>query len=224
MRRGILLPAFLSLFLLHPALTFDSTPDTLSFEVWVELDPFVAEEGEYPLTEAEIIRRALEEARTVFSAMVYGYRFFYVPSDVRRGVSEEFVLEPVAEIPWGDPGLSFAQGRVVGNLYFALVRYRLAGHQLKRLESWMSNSFPSAKGEGRSNILGGRESKIDSLGEAAKNAIRTHFREKVRNKPKSISGEIVFLAPPYSYIDAGSYVSTVTIKIDPAELVPYRVY
>ncbi|MFQ3621364.1 MAG: hypothetical protein SNJ78_10540, partial [Spirochaetales bacterium] len=42
----------------------------------------------------ELYERILEEARYVFSGMVYGFVFSYTPSDKARRVEEEFLLEP----------------------------------------------------------------------------------------------------------------------------------
>src|SRR4030042_2663438 len=83
--------------------------DRLFIRPWVELEPIVRIEPEYPIPLETAGRWVLEEARTLLSGMVYGWTVSWTPSDVSRKVADRFDLVPVAEIPWGSDRLSVRQ-------------------------------------------------------------------------------------------------------------------
>ena len=205
------------------AASLDSDP-VLAGEFWVELDPFFKTEEKYPLEQEEAYLRILEEARYVFSGIMYGFTFVYTPYDSGREVEEIFAIEATASIPWGDPALSIAETRVEGNLLFALVRYYPAEHQLRWLRMMESNIYDNATGRGGADLFRGPASKYEAIIEAAKEGIRQYLRSRIFNKPKEVNGKIVFADVPYVIIDGGKYVAKVSVRIDIDEIIPYRVF
>ncbi|MBN1685112.1 MAG: hypothetical protein JW852_00580 [Spirochaetales bacterium] len=200
------------------------TDPVLTGDFWVELDPFVETEGGAQQTDEEAYTRILEEARYVFSGMIYGYTFLYTPSDATRKVDELFTFDPVAQIPWGDPGLSIAETWTEGNLLHAYVRYFPKDHQLRWLRMMQSNIYHNATGRGRASMFAGASGKYEAVAEAAKEAIRAHLRPRIFNKPKEVRGSVVLAEAPYIVIDAGEYEAKVTVRIDVGEIIPYRLY
>src|SRR4030042_7032179 len=79
---------------------FAAGDDRLFIRPWVELEPIVRIEPEYPIPLEKAGQWVLEEARTLLSGMVYGWTVSWTPSDVSRKVADRFDLVPVAEIPW----------------------------------------------------------------------------------------------------------------------------
>ena len=80
--------------------------DRLFIRPWIELQPLARlepDQPEKPIKTAE--QELLEEGRVLFSAMIYGWTFTYIPGDLARQVKESFTLTPVAEIPWGSARL-----------------------------------------------------------------------------------------------------------------------
>jgi hypothetical protein len=200
------------------------TDPTLAGEFWVELDPFIRTEETYPLEREEAHTRILEEARYVFSGIIYGYTFVYTPYDSRREVEEIFAIDAAATIPWGDPALTIAETRLQGNLLFALVRYTPADHQLRWIRMMESNIYDNATGTGSSDLFKGAAEKYGAIEEAVKSAIREYLRPRILNKPKEVTGKISLTDGPYIIIDAGEYAAKVSVRIDVDEIVPYRVY
>lgn len=200
------------------------TAPVLAGEFWVELDPFIKTEAEYPLEREEAHRRILEEARYVFSGMIYGYTFVYTPYDSRRVVEEIFAIDATATIPWGDPALTIAETRLKGNLLVALVRYTPADHQLRWIRMMESNIYDNATGTGTADLFRGTEAKYRAIEEAVKGAIREYLRPRILNKPKEVTGKISLSEVPYIIIDAGTYAAKVSVRIDVDEIIPYRVY
>jgi hypothetical protein len=197
--------------------------ERLIIDVWCELDP-VPTDTEFPMSRQTISRRLLEEARLYLSAMIYGFRFSYTPSDRIRGVEDRFELQPVAEITWGDPRLRILEMETRGEKVWAKIHYGLAAYQTARRTSWSSNTLPSTTGIGRGTLLEGVEGKKLSFQESIKQAIREYARKRVFNKPREITGEVLLWDEPAVRIGSGSYISSVKIKLFIREIIPYAVY
>lgn len=203
----------------------DLRNDYFENEFWCELDPMVPEPGQsYPLSKDAAIKQVLTEARFVFSGMVYGFEFDYAPPDSARGVVERFELTPVAQIPWGDSGLSVLGTRVERARFIATLLYVLKPIQEGWKRGWDSNLFPtvSASGQGSYNL--GFAAKLDSYNDAIKQAIRDYVRARVYNRPKEITGAVVLRGTPYTVIDSGKYVTTLSMRLRIDKIIPYSVY
>jgi len=197
--------------------------DILSGVFWCEYEPIVAG-TEYPQTDEEAARLVLEEARYIFSGMIYGFSFHYTPSDRARGVDELFELDLIHSIPWGDENLRIIGGSVDREYYRAGIRYELEDFQQRRLDYWESNMFPMVSGSGSGDLFVGREGKHEAIRQAVKNAVRNYLRPRYFNKPMEITGEAVPVEVPYVVIDAGGYHAGVLIKLRIREVLPYPVY
>lgn len=177
----------------------------LDGEFWTDEDRIIhAGDAE----EAEV--RVLMEGRYVFSGMLYGYDFRYVPSDRTRQVAEEFELLPVARIPWGDPRLRVVSTRRRSDGAFTVrLRYDMAEFQRARYRAWRSNNLTPASGVGRADLMEGFEGKIGAIEEGVKEAIRGYMRGKTFNKPHVITGRVLLEKPPRVGVASGEYVAAV---------------
>lgn len=201
--------------------------DRIELELWCDLDPIVQEgagKDVGPIDPDEAIRRMLDEARTIVSAMVYGCGFSYTPSDEARRVDERFDLTPRAEIPWGDPRLTVASTRMEERRLHALFRYELGAEQQAWRAAWQSGSVAKAAGEGIGNVFLGQVERGKALTEAIKESIRNHLRQRVPNKPHEVRGELLLWEVPGTYIDAGAYHTRVVTRLRIAEVTPYKIY
>ncbi len=216
--------SWLLLFCSVPVFGQFGRPVWLEGEFRAELEPAVQDSEDYPLTKEEAASRILEEALYVFSGMIYGFRFVYVPPDETRRVKEEFLLEPVYQLAWGDPGLQVRQSRKEEDILIARVRYNLEEYQVDRIEGWKSNVFPTSSGRGSASILMGYKEKVTAIQKAVKEAIREYARQKVYNKPRRITGEVLLMEIPRIIIDAGSYHAFVKVKLKKVTFLPYSGY
>ena len=210
--------------LLIPAAATYAQIERLTLNLWCDLEPPVFEGGEYPLSAETAAQKLLEEARTLFSAMIYGYRFTYTPYDRARDVQEEFGLDPIAEIPWGDPGLKIIRTEVQDKRFYGKLYYHLKDYQFSRISSWETNTLPTSQGQGEDSFLKGQTAKIGSFQEAVKQAIREYARKRIYNKPKRITGEVLLVAQPHTIIDSGAYLTQVKIKLFIDTLTPYLIF
>jgi hypothetical protein len=208
-----------------PALGF-SQGEYLAARLWCELEPLIQSEEVYPLPPEQARKRVLEEARGVFSAMIYGYAFSYTPGDSTRGIEDEFVLTPIADIPWGDPHLRIADAWVEDGRLFAKVEDDLQRFQEDRRRAWGSTAVSSASGTGEANMFlaPAPESKRISLEAAFKEALRNHLRPIHFNKPRQVTVELVLWQAPEVVIRAGTYQTRVDLKLRVREIRDYSLF
>jgi len=195
----------------------------LDEEFWAELQPLVVQ-GERTVTMETAIKLVLEEARYVFSGMVYGFDFSYTPQDLGRKVEEEFVLKAVDEILRGDPNLGVQQTRMEGSRVFVRLRYALRDFQEDRYRSMRSNVLASNAGTGEASYFKGPAEKIAAIEQAAKNAVREYARTRIPNKPRKITGSLVLAAAPRIVIVSGVYRASCVVKLRIDETTPYRAF
>lgn len=221
--RSLAVPCIAILMLLA-AVPAAAAYEELSGEFWTELEPFLTDETGPHITREEAIRRTLEEARFVFSGMIYGFRFRYTPSDSARQVEEIFELEPIAELPWGDPNLIVKSSRVEGNRLYVRVAYRLREFQEARKASWRSNTLTGAEAYGEARIYDGYRARFEAIRSGIKTALREHFRQVVYNKPKEISGDLVLDRQPELGLRSAMYAARVEIRFRTRTILPYSVF
>ncbi|MDC7126618.1 MAG: hypothetical protein PQJ46_13695 [Spirochaetales bacterium] len=174
--------------------------------------------------EPTAIKQVLHEAQYVFSGMIYGFKFVYIPKDNSRGIEEEFTVEPVYSIPWGDEGLSAATSYYKDGRYQASVRYKVRAEQLPWIASWETNMLASTGGTGDARLYSGYEGKIEAINDSIKGAIRNYLRPRIYNKPRRIKGTVRLNEVPYIIVDSGKYIcqSKVTFRFD--EILEYQHY
>jgi len=216
---------FIILFLFLVLVQVYADTDKLVITLWSELEPFVPfSEEQNQIIREEAIERVLEEARVIFSAMIYGYSFSYTPYDKMRKIEESFILEPLAEIKWGDPYLKVTASEVREMRLYVTVHYRCLDYQTSRLEAWKTLGIPSASGRGSGDLFKGYEEKLTSLKNAIKEAIRNYMRQRTFNKPREIRGDIVLVDTPSTIIHAGEYITTTKVKLNIKDVIPYKIF
>lgn len=193
-------------------------------EFWAELHPLVTGTPTGTMTREQVITHLLQEARFVFSGMIYGFEFSYTPYDSAREVPDQFELTPIAEIPWGDPNLKVLDTRVENDLLHVRITYSPAEYQSQRYHAWSSNILDSATGQGTASYYDGIDSRMSAMKDAIKSAIRDYARARVYNKPKQITGTLSLVGAPRIIVDSGKYIATANIHLQISRIVPYTVF
>jgi hypothetical protein len=214
----------LCLLALGPSAWPDSA-DRLFIRPWVELEPLVRfEAGVYPIPVATAQKDLLEEGRELFSGMIYGWTFTYIPGDLSRRVQESFTLTAVAEIQWGSPQLSVQETEIAEERLWARISYRLSPEESQRRTAWGSNTAAMSTGRGTASVMGGPAAKRDSLRQAIRDAIRLSLDTRYVNKPREITGEVVLWDDPLTFVASGTYTTSAKVKVLVRELIPYRIF
>jgi hypothetical protein len=206
--------------------------DVLRGEVRIELEPVfgLSVDEKYPLDRDTAARRALEEAALFYSAMIYGWSFHYDVGERARGIPEEFELEPLGSIPWGDPGLLATEARISGMKFSLWTDYRLTEAQKRRLDTWRSGRIRTAQALGRGPLgnPGGTDEwlkvKKAILEDAARAAVRAMLRGSERNRPKEAAGFISLSAFPYYFMDEGRWACSARFRVEIKEITPFAAY
>ena len=209
-----------------------SAQEVLRGEVMVELEPIFGfyVEDKYPLELEDAYRRALEEAAMFFSASIYGWSFDYDIGERARRIPEVFELNPVGEIPWGDPGLKVTHASLKDMRLYTWMDYHPTQFQHNRLRAWKSGTVRSAQAVGYGPIglpeklSGWLEIKRTSLEDAARAAVRAMLQGSERNRPKEARGFICLQGFPYYWVDAGRWACSARFLVDIKEIVPFSAH
>ncbi len=180
--------------------------------------------GKNESAEKELKRDLFREAVFVFSGMIYGFDFRYIPGDKRRNVDDLIEINPINEIRWGDPGLKIRSTRSEGNRNLVQFSYYPEESMRSWIMYWSSGSFPLTGGRGEGDFLKGFAAKKDAVEKGVREAVRNYMRSRVRNKPQKIEGEFIFASPPDYLYAAGIYTASVKIKLNVEKVSDYSIY
>lgn len=220
-------PAFLLVFVLHIP-----CQEVLRGEVRVDLEPIYARymDEPHPPDAAAAHRRALEEAAMLYSAMIYGWSFEYEIGEKARGIPEEFVLEPLGTIPFGDPGLRATDAEIREMRLYLWTDYRMTDAQKRRIQMWRTGTVRNVQALGK-GPLGGLVEITDwltikktTLEDAARAGVRDMLRGMERNRPKEARGYIALAEFPVYWIDAGYWTVSARFRVELTGLQPFAAY
>ncbi len=224
-----MLRAALAALIMTAALSSGFAEELLVIEQWVELDQTPSAPGSSAAEETRSLReeavgRLLDEARYIFSAMIYGFTFEYQPSDRSRGVEERFQLTPVYQIPVGDPAVSVLQSWVDGTRLYVRLGYELHEHQAAWFRSWQSHAIPEVDGAGAAQWFGGFSQRVAAIQDALRSGCREYLRARVFARPQRVTGSILITDDPVINVYAGEYTARVTFSLRVDEIRHYDVY
>ena len=217
--------------------------DVLRGMVRIELMPIYGAyiDVEYPLEKDTAYRRALDEAALFFSAQIYGWSFHYDIGERARGIAEEFELEPLGEIRWGDPGLRVTQAHFenrdfrftshgIADVLTAWFDYRPTPLQARRIEMWRKGTIRTAQAigygplGGPSDNSGWLEIKKNTLEDSARAAVRAMLQGSEKNRPKQAKGFISLQTFPSFWMDAGRWAAQARFRVEITEIIPFSAH
>ena len=89
---------------------------------------------------------------------------------------------------------------------------------------WASIQNPVIHGYGYGNVSDGFDGIVDAAKDALKNAVREHYRAKIKNKPKEITGSVLIRKEPLIGIDEGRYTIKLDFFLEYDTIINYNVY
>ena len=200
-------------------------------DVYVDMEPIYIGhiDEDYPLDIQKAGRRALDELSLFFSAMVYGWSFYYEPGERARQIDEILELRPIGLIEYGDPALHVTDTEVKDMQLRVWADFRLDNSLQRRMQVWSSGSIRNAQATGFSPSFieeypGWIALKKMALEDAARSAIREMLRGSERNRPKEVKGFISLASFPRYYIDAGRWAAASRFRVQVTEIVPFAAY
>jgi len=206
-------------------------PLVIRGEVFVDFESIYAGhvDIEYPLDIPAASRRALEETALFYSAMIYGWSFFYEPGERARRISENLEMIPIAVIQYGDPALRVTDTEVRDMRLRVWTDYHLSDTQQRRMQMWHTGRIRTAQaiGYGPSSLeeypgwIGVRKAALE---DAARVALRTALRGSERNRPKEVTGFISLVSFPRFFIDGGRWAVSARFRVQITEIIPFAVH
>ena len=226
---------------------FAQTPSIIEhirFAVWSEVDAYPGTEAAAQDAEAKefdySIARIKETVPFLMEGLVYGWNFVYTPSDKARGVEEYFEITPVrAADPSTGSGTTQSSGdtQISGTTQFNIkyssvwiennrfncwVDYTRTPSEIQTYNLWASIQNPTIQGRGFGDLSLGFEGIQMAAQDALKNAVRSYYRNTIKNKPKEITGRVLIRKTPLIGIDRGRYVIKLDFFLECGTILEYK--
>lgn len=201
----------------------------IRFHLWAQLDAFPGSEAAKDIKAGQFdypIKMMKEMAPFLVNGMVYGWDFVYTPSDKARGVEEYFEIIPIqseekviAGIEYEDPWVSEEDNR-----FNCFVRFSRNQNQIQSFNLWSSIQNPTVRGTGKGALEKGFEGIKDAATAAVKDAVRSHYRSEIKNKPKEITGRVIVRKNPVIGISSGKYVINLDFFLESGRIKTYSIF
>jgi hypothetical protein len=162
----------------------------------------------------------MEDVHYLYSFMIYGAQFTYIPGDTQDGVEDRFTMELLHQIPWGDPQLSVTDLWYEGDELFIHTRYRLNESQSRRLEALKSSVYPVSGGWGESTSLEDR-GRIKAVEAAVRQSVRNYWQPREYSRPRELSGQVFLREFPRFGIVHGNHRASIMGRFRFDSPVPY---
>lgn len=223
--------AFITLlFLLY---AFSAPAQIPSFEkkiripVWAELDAY-PELAEAADTDSELYDYPIKSIRRVapflISGMIYGWKFVYVPSDKARGVEEYLEVTEILDINDTAEKITYTSPWIQNNRLNCWCEFNRSEAQIQNYRMWNSIQHPVIQGRGSGSLSRGFDGIREAAEDALKNAVREHFRSRIKNKPKEIRGSVLIKDSPTVGISSGRYVMNLDFFLEYGRILEYTQY
>ncbi|MDR2842304.1 MAG: hypothetical protein LBV52_03780 [Spirochaetaceae bacterium] len=206
--------------------------EVLRARICVELEPLYAIDlgVKSPLDNATATLWALEDAQSVFSAMIYGWSFLYEPENKSRKIEELLDLTPIGTIQFGDENMKITDASKENDLFFIWVDYELDLPQQQRVKAWRSAPTFNANAQGYGplhgwgNISDRRDIKRIALEDAAKKAIKAKLQVLLKSRPKSARGFIALSDFPLFQMNGGQWSCVAHFRIEITDTENYSAF
>lgn len=195
--------------------------------LWAELDAYPELEDAQNLDAGQYdypIKSIRQVAPFIISGMVYGWNFTYTPSDKARGVEEYLEITEIVSSDYLKGGITYTSPWIENNRFNCWCEYKRNDVQVQNYNLWASIQNPVIQGRGYGDLKKGFEGLRDAAYDALKSAIRNHYRNTIKNKPKEITGSVLIRDLPTIGIDSGRYVFNLDFFLEYGKIIGYSVY
>ena len=163
--------------------------------------------------EWDAVQQIHEDARWIFSGMIYGFDVLWIPSARSRNIAEVLELSPKAMISQNDPAMRLLYSTQDKDFVYFVMEYRPDHTQLRRIRAWQRAGNPVSGGNGVS-MAGQQDSRQSAVREAIKNSIHTWLRARVFNKPQEIRGHLALVDFPVFNLMRSDIRATVRVSME----------
>ncbi|MCK9170256.1 MAG: hypothetical protein M0P01_07555 [Treponema sp.] len=204
-----------------------SVIEHIRIPLWAETDAY-PELAEAQNTSAGVydypVKRLRMIAPFLITGMVNGWNFTYTPSDKLRGVTDFFDFSYIQPLGNSEKDISYTDSWIQDGKFNCWVEFTRTQQMLRNYELWASINNPVISGKGYGKIENGFDGIIDASKEALKDAVRSYFRGRIKDKPKEITGKVLIKNQPSIGIDAGRYIVQLDFFLETDRIIPYTQY
>jgi len=209
---------------------FAQTPsivEKIRLPLWAQLDAYPglaeaqdlsSEQYDYPI---QSIKRI---APFLISGMVYGWEFCYTPSDKMRGVEEYLEVTEIVDFSLAGGLIVYSDPWIQDNKFNCWVDYKRNQDQIKNYYLWSSIQNPVTHGRGYGLLTEGFDGIKTAANDAVKDAVRSYYRNVIKNKPKEIRGKVLIRDLPTIGIVSGQYVINLDFFLECGKITQYSVF
>ena len=156
--------------------------------------------------------------------MTYGWTFVYVPYDKIRGVEEYFEFSEINKISEEDGKIVYSKPWIQDNRFNCWVEFERTPQMIREFQVWNSINFAKIQGKGFGKISDGFDGISDGAKDCLKNAVRSHYRKIIKNKPKEIRGKVIIRKLPRIGIISGRYAVELDFFLETDKIIEYKYY
>ncbi|MCR5496117.1 MAG: hypothetical protein K6F15_10830 [Treponema sp.] len=200
---------------------------SIKLHVWAELDAYPGLEEAQDTKSGQwdySVKRIKEITPFLLEGMIYGWSFSYTPYDKQRNVEEILEINPIKQLSAQDGKIIYEKPWIQDNKIHCWATFDRSENLQWIFKKWTSISSEKAQGYGKGKISSG----FDGITEAAKNslkdAIRSHYRAILKNKPKEICGKVIIRKEPKIGIVEGQYMVELDFFLETDRIIKYSIY
>lgn len=201
--------------------------EKLRFSMWAQLEAYPGtEESLYVKDDVFLypISRLKATAPFFVEGMVCGWSFRYTPSDVVRGVAEEFEFQPLYPLEGLNENISFKEPWLQDNRLYCWVEYECSPQITAWRKHWQSSNYKKISGKGEGLLVDGFDGIYNAAQVALKNAVKDYARTITKNKPRVIEGEVIIQKSPIIGIKSGRYIVELDFFLNISKIKWYNAY
>ncbi len=200
----------------------------IRFPLWANVDAYpelqdfaqtadsTEEEYSYPINQIKQI------SEFILNGMVFGWEFKYTPSDKARKIEEVFEITELRQYENVKDKIVYSSPWIEDNKFNCWVEYDRSPVQIQNYNLWSSIQNATMQGRGYGPIQEGFEGIRKACEDALKNAVRSYYREIIKNKPREIRGSVLIRKAPLLGIDSGRYVINLDFFLEYGKIIEYK--
>lgn len=204
-----------------------SVVEHIRLALWAEADAY-PELAEAQDTSSGVYDYPVKRIRTIapflINGMVNGWNFTYTPSDKLRGVDEYFSFSDILPLGTAADSITYADPWIEDGKVRCWAEFTRTPQMIRTYSLWASINHPIINGTGYGNIQDGFDGITEAAEDALKDAVRSYFRTKIKDKPKEISGKVLVRREPMLGISSGRYTVQLDFFLETDRIIPYTQY
>lgn len=170
-----------------------------------------------------LMRELYNRARLRLSAMLYGYQFRYTLPNSERGISEEFEVRLLQEIPQNTRLEIVSTWEQSKQLHGQFI-YRPSNDGLRWLSAWNNSPTITGGGRGEVGLWNDEDEQEAAVRNALLDAVRRYVKHNYVNQPRAVTGMLLVRDGPRVWIRSGRYYAELFTRIRINEVENYELY